>query len=129
MLAMSFSPAQSGPPAPSERGIRLALIFALTAERLSAFYEHGQWLTKAQGASQAADWLLRSKRSLPLAERTALAALSDQFARQVAESVSRATGLYIAHEMIESLDPNHASEISQTLMSECERLLDSLEDQ
>lgn len=128
MLAMSITPERPPHHTPSERGIRLALIFALAAERLSAFYEHGQWLTEAQGASQAADWLLRSKRTLALAERRALAGLSDQLARQVADSVSRETGLYIAHEMMEALDPNHASEISQTLMSECERLLDSLED-
>lgn len=128
MIAMSFAPAPSPHSAPSERGIRLALIFALAAERLSAFYGYGQWLTEAQSASQAADWLLRSKRSLPLTQRKALAGLADQLARQVAESVSRETGLYIAHEMMEALDPNHQSEISQNLMSECERLLDELDE-
>lgn len=128
MVAMSLAPTPSPRSTPSERGIRLALIFALAAEQLSAFYQHGQWLTEAQTTSQAADWLLRSKRSLPLAERKVLARLADQLARQVPESVSRETGLYIAHEMMEALDPNHQSEISQTLMSECERLLDSLGD-
>lgn len=125
---MSLAPTPSPRSALSERGIRLALIFALATEQLSAFYQHGQWLTEAQTTNQAADWLLRSKRSLPLAERKVLARLADQLARQVPESVSRETGLYIAHEMMEALDPNHQSEISQTLMSECERLLDSLGD-
>ena len=30
------------------------MVFALVAERLSAFYEHGQWLTDAQAATLAA---------------------------------------------------------------------------
>jgi len=107
----------------TDRGTRLALIFALVAERLSVFYEHGQWPTQAQGASLAADWLSRSKRSLPLADRRHLSALSDQLARQVAQSLSREAGLYTVHEMMESLDPNYASEIASSLMLECERLL------
>lgn len=111
--------------ASTERGICVALIFALAAERLSAFYEHGQWLTEAQGASLSADWLGRSKRRLPLAERRRLSALSDQLARQVAATLSREAGLYTAHEMMESLDPNYHSEIALSLMVECERLLDS----
>lgn len=109
----------------SERGLRVALIFALAAERLSTFYEHGQWLTEAQGTSLAADWLGRSRRALPLAERRHLSALSDQLARRVAASLSREAGLYTAHEMMESLDPNHHSDIACALMVECERLLDS----
>jgi hypothetical protein len=32
--------------------------------------------------------------------------------------------MYTAHEMMESLDPNHHSEIAESLMVECERLLD-----
>ena len=47
------------------KGERIALVYALAAERLTLFYEHDQWLTEAQGASLAADWLARSKRSLP----------------------------------------------------------------
>lgn len=109
----------------TDRGTRIALIFALAAERLSAFYEHGQWLTEAQGATLAADWLGRSKRSLQLDQRRRLSALSDQLARQVAESLSREAGLYTAHEMMESLDPNYHSEIARSLMEECERLLDA----
>jgi hypothetical protein len=114
------------PPSITERGLRVALIFALAAERLSLYYEHGQWLTDAQGATLAADWLSRSKRNLQLAERRQLSALSDQLARQIGEALSREAGLFTAHEMMESLDPNHQSEIAQSLLLECERLLDSV---
>ena len=112
------------PPPASARGTRIALIFALVAERLSAFYEHGQWLTDAQGASLCADWLARTQRSLPQSERKQLSAISDRLARQVAGSLSREAGLYTVHEMMESLDPNHESEVGRTLMEECERMLD-----
>lgn len=113
------------PSTASERGIRVALIFALAAERLSAFYDHGQWFTEAQGATLAADWLSRSKRQIPLPERRTLSALSDTLARQVQGSVSREAGLYITHEMMEALDPNYESDTARTLMAECERLLDA----
>ncbi|HJV28816.1 MAG TPA: hypothetical protein VJ673_24280 [Aromatoleum sp.] len=112
------------PPATTERGIRVALIFALTAERLTGFYEHGGWLTEARGATLAADWLRRSKRAMELTERRKLSALSDTLARQIQSSVSREAGLYIAHEMTEALDPNYVSEVAQSMMTECERLLD-----
>jgi hypothetical protein len=119
---------QPTPAAPlTDRGARIALIFALVAERLSMFYEHAQWLTEAQGASLAAEWLARSKRDLPLRERKRLSALSDQVARQIEGSLSREAGLFAAHEMMESLDANYhsASEIGQSLMLECERVLDA----
>jgi hypothetical protein len=102
---------------------RKALLFALAAERLSAFYEHGQWLSAAQGASLAALWLSRSKMQLPLAERRLLSELSDQFARQMAGTLSREAGLYTAHEMMESLDPRYQSGVALDLLDECERLL------
>ena len=111
------------PPADS-RGTRAALIFALTAERLSLWYEHGQWPTAAPGATLAADWLARTRRNLPLAERRPLSALSAQLARQIAAPLSRAAGLHTTHEMMEALDPNYESELGQSLMLECERLLD-----
>ena len=104
-------------------GSRVALIFALVAQRLSIFYEHDQWLTEAQGASLAADWLARSKRKLPLTDRRQLSALSDQLARDIAAPLSREAGLYTAHEMMEALDPNYHSELGQTLMEACERIL------
>jgi hypothetical protein len=109
----------------TERGTRVALIYALVAERLSIYYEHEQWLTLSQGSSLAADWLSRSQRSLPVSDRKHLSALSDQLARQIAASLSREAGLYTVHEMMESLDPNYRSEIGGSLMVECEQILDS----
>ncbi|MEO8409994.1 MAG: hypothetical protein ABI478_05440, partial [Propionivibrio sp.] len=85
---------------PIDRGARVAMIYALVAQRLTAYYEHGQWLSEAQGASLAADWLARGKRQLPLAERRHLSALSDDLARDIAVPLSREAGLYTAHEMI-----------------------------
>lgn len=115
---------QETPSSPAtEHGVYVALIFALVAERLTIYYEHGQWLTQAQGASLAADWLSRSKRNLPLAQRRHLSDLSDQLARQIAASTSREAGLYISHEMQESLDPRYQSEIGKSIMIECERIL------
>lgn len=102
---------------------RKALLFALAAERLSAYYEHRQWMTDAQGATLAGEWLSRSKLQLPLSERRLLSALSDQFARQLAESLSREAGLYAAHEMMEALDPNYHSAFAHDMLDECERLL------
>ena len=117
--------ANASEPTLPDRGARIALIFTLVAERLALFYEHGQWLTVAQGASLVADWLTRSKRSLPLSERKHLSALSDQLARQMAESLSREAGLYTAHEMMEALDPNYPSELGMSMMHECERVFEA----
>ena len=108
----------------SERGLRLALIFALAAERLSVFFDHGKTLTDAQAQSLAADWLRRAARSVPRDEQLRMARLSARLAGQISGSVSREAGLYITHEMMESLDPNHRSELAESLMAECERLLD-----
>ncbi len=108
----------------TDRGTYVALIYALVAERLSVFYEHNQWLTKAQGASLAADWLARQKRSLPIDIRRHLSDLSDDLARQIAGTLSREAGLHTAHEMTESLDPKYQSDITPSLMLECERMLD-----
>jgi len=102
---------------------RKALLFALTAERLSAYYEHGQWLTEAQGATLAGEWLSRSRLQLALAERRLLSELSDDFARQLAGTLSREAGLYASHEMMEALDPNYQSAFAHDLLDECARLL------
>lgn len=102
---------------------RKALLFALAAERLSAFYEHDQWMTLAQGASLASLWLSRSKLQLPLDERRLLSELSDDFARHLAATLSHQAGQYTAHEMMESLDPRYRSPIAFDLLDECERLL------
>jgi hypothetical protein len=107
-----------------DRGGCVALIYALVAERLSVHYEHGQWLNQSQGATLAADWLSRTKRQLPLALRKRLSDLSDQLARQITSTTSRDTGLYITHEMQESLDTRYESEIGQSIMVECERAFD-----
>ena len=108
---------------PTPRGLRVALLFALAAHRLSGYYEHGQWLTDAQGASLAADWLARSKNALRLTERRELSAISDQFAREIANQLSREAGLYTAHEMMEALDLNYHSELAETMLAECARRL------
>lgn len=118
---------EAGDLPPTQRGVLAALIFALTAERLTLYYEHGQWLTEAQGATLAAEWLARTQRNLPLAERRRLSGLSDQLARQIGGALSREAGMLTAHEMMEALDPNYHSEIGLSLMAECERLLDAPE--
>ena len=112
------------PPPMTERGVYLALIYALVAERLTIYYEHATWMTQAQGASLAANWLSRSKRNMPMAMRKHLSELSDQLARQIADTTSREAGLYINHEMQESLDPRYHSEIGESIMLECERIFD-----
>jgi hypothetical protein len=109
----------------TDKGTRVALIYALVAERLGAFYEHGQWLTVGQGASLCAEWLARSKRSLALAERQQLSSVSDELARSIAAGLSREAGLYTAHELSESLSVNYHSEVGAAIMVECERALDA----
>ena len=115
---------QSSFAAEAYRGVCVALIFALVAERLTLFYEHDKWLTKAQGATLAAEWLSRSKRSMSTAMRKHVSDLSDGLARQIAETLSRQAGLQTAHEMMEALDPNYPSEIGQSMMAECERVFE-----
>lgn len=102
---------------------RQAVLFALVAERLSAFYDHGVWMNDRQGASLAASWLSRAKIRLPPEDGRLLARLSDGFARHLAASLSREAGLYTAHEMMEALDPRYHSDHARALLDECERLL------
>ncbi len=102
---------------------RKALLFALTAQRLSNYYEHDQWMTVSQGVSLAADWLSRSKLQLSLPERRTLSELSDDLARHLAATLSHQAGQYTAHEMMEALDPRYQSQVAEDLMQECERLL------
>lgn len=116
------------PDRPPDRASRIALLFALSAEQLTAYYEHGQWLSEAQGAARIADWLARSRRRQPLTERHQLAAIGRQLADEIAGSLSREAGLHAAHEMMEALDPNYHSELAETLMIECERRLDAAHD-
>ena len=111
----------------TEPALRAALLFALVAERLTQFYEHGQWLKEGQGATLAADWLARSGRSLPSRGLRALSAESDDLAREIESSLSREAGLYTAHEMNESLDPNFQSEIGLSFMDECRRRIEAMD--
>jgi len=113
----------ASPPPRIDFNTRKALMFALMAERLSAFYEHGQWMTDAQGATLAGNWLSRSKLQLALAERRLLSELSDTLARQLAGTLSREAGLYASHEMMEALDPNYQSAFAHDMLDECERML------
>lgn len=107
----------------TEQETHSALLFALVAERLSVYYEHHTWLTLAQGATLAADWLSRSASRLSVSQRRHLSELSDQLARQIANSVSREAGLHISHEMTEALDQRYVSEIGDSILDECTRLL------
>lgn len=120
-----MTPDKTPPPPADHRGTQVALIFALVAERLSTYYEHGVWLTPAQGATRAGEWLGRTKRALPLPVRRHLSELSDQLARQIASTLSREAGLYAAHELTESLDPNYRSELALSVMAQCEAVLDA----
>ena len=113
--------------AADEPGVRAALLFALVAERLTQFYEHGQWLKEGQGATLAADWLTRSGRTLPSRELRRISAASDDLAREIEASLSREAGLYTAHEMNESLDPNFQSEIGLSFMDECRRRIEAID--
>ena len=102
---------------------RKALLFALVAERLAAHYDHGHWITLAQAATLAADWLSRNQMTLPLAERRAFAELSDDFAREMTSTLSHQAGLFNAHEMMEALDARYQSAVTADLMDECLRRL------
>ena len=121
--------AQTSPlsPALSETGLRAALLFALVAERLGTFYEHGAWLKDSQGVTLASGWLTRSNRRIPAEQLKAISACSDTLARQIEASLSREAGLYTAHEMNEALDPNYQSELSQSLLDQCAQLIDGLD--
>jgi hypothetical protein len=102
---------------------RKALLFALTAERLSNYYEHDQWMTIPQGATVAGLWLSRNKLTLPLPDRRLLSELSDDFARMLAATLTHQAGQYTAHEMMEALDPRYSSQVAEDLMAECDRIL------
>lgn len=110
-----------------DRGTCVAIIFALVGERLTIFYEHGKWISDAQGATLAGEWLARSKRKMSVARRRQLSACSDQLARTIGETVSREAGLHITHEIQESLDPNYESDLGKLLMTECEHAFDESE--
>lgn len=110
-------------PSAIEQDLHGALIFALAAERLSVYYEYHTWLSIRQGATLAADWLARSKSHLSSPQRKHLSELSDQLARNIAESVSREAGVHISYEMTEALDQRYASDIGESIREECRQLL------
>jgi hypothetical protein len=113
----------SGIPVGLDLDTRKALLFALTAERLSKYYDYGQWMTLGQGVSLASEWLSRSKLQLSLPERRTFSELSDDLARHLAATLSHQAGQYTAHEMMEALDPRYRSETALKLLDECERLV------
>lgn len=119
----SDAPGDLARAADADPGTCTALVFALVAERLSAYYEHGCWLTEAQGAQLCAEWLARTRRRLPPVERKRLSAISDALARDVAATLSREAGLATTHALLEALDPNQRSDIAEALMAECARRL------
>ncbi|KKB62516.1 hypothetical protein WM40_17140 [Robbsia andropogonis] len=102
---------------------RKALLFALTSERLSVYYEHDVWPDDNRALDTAKVWLMRQDLVGPPRLIRELAQLSGQFAKTLADSLSREAGLYMAHEMNQSLDPNHASPVAMDLLDECGRLL------
>jgi hypothetical protein len=115
---------KTSPSPVTDRGIHLVLLFALVAEHLSICYEPRRWPKEARAVSLVTDWPARSGRRLRVDERRQLAALSGQLARQIAATLGREAGLQTVHEMMESLDSDHQSEIERSLMVECERMLD-----
>lgn len=106
-----------------EQGQRVALVFALTAEQLNAFYEHGRWLTVGEGSQLIQSWLQRRQGSMASQERQQLSLLSNNLARDIAAGLSREAGLFTAHTMMEALDPNQISPTAATMLEECERRL------
>ena len=124
-MGAAYSNDAVGPDEPSaiDQDPHASLVFALAAELLSTFYEHHTWLTIRQGATLAAEWLARSKSQLSSPQRKHLSELSDQLARQIADSVSREAGLHISFEMTEALDQRYPSEIGESIRAECRQLL------
>lgn len=104
-------------------GTSVAVIYALVAHRLTAFYDEGYRFTEAQAAAMCAEWLARSGKTMPLAQRKQLANLSEQVSAHITNALSREAGLFTAHELMESLDPRHVSEVGASIMEECVRVL------
>ena len=112
---------QSTPPhlPPDEHLPRTRLLFALTAERLQAYYEYAMWMTDEQAVQLTSLWLTRTRVTLTVREKRAFAELSDTLAREVAESVSREAGLFVSHELMQALDPDYQSAIAIDVMNDC----------
>ena len=100
-------------------GLKVALCFALIAERLTVFYDQNHHLTEKEGAYLLDSWLHRGTQRLSFEERKTLSKISNTLATEIIGSVSREAGLYISHELNEALDPNYVSEIAENILSEC----------
>lgn len=121
-MSSDFIGAKASQTVPS-MGVRAAVVYALVAHRLSMFYDNGYWMTSAQGATLCSEWLLEAGHNISLAERKFLSEVSDQVATQIKTTLTRQAGLYMAHELMESLDPRYVSEIGATVMDECVEVL------
>ena len=108
---------------PDEHHPRTRLLFALTAERLSAYYEHGVWITDAQTVQLTSLWQTQTRIALSVKEKRAIAELSDAFAHELAASVSREAGLFISHELTQAQDPDYQSAIGIDVLNECDAKL------
>ncbi|MEY4592730.1 MAG: hypothetical protein RIR18_1625 [Pseudomonadota bacterium] len=108
--------------ADDDKGAKIALLFALAAERTAHFYEHGSFAKDSQYGSLASSWLHRSKRTLSSQNIKHLVALSDQVASQITGTLSREAGLFVSHELQQALDPSFQSEPAIAIMAECERV-------
>ncbi len=108
---------------PDEHLPRTRLLFALTAERLSAYYEHGVWITDAQSVQLTSLWQTQTRLVLSVRDKRAIAELSDTFSRELAASVSREAGLFISHELMQALDPAYQSAIAIDVLNECDAKL------
>ena len=115
------------PPDTTAPGPRIALVYALVAHQLSTFYEHGRWMTTAQGATLCGEWLSRRKLTLPSIERQRLSVIGSDIAEGIQQAVSREAGLYTAHELMESLDARYESTIGKAVMAQCAAALASSE--
>lgn len=107
-------------------GLSGALLFALVAERLAQFYDHGQWPNDGRMRQQALDWLQRAKVKIDSPWLRELVSTSGDMASEISASLSREAGLQTAHEMAESLDPNHPSPIGQMMMAQCVAWIDTM---
>lgn len=108
--------------ADDDRGVKIALLFALVAERTAHFYEHGSYAKDSQYGSLASNWLHRSKKTLSAQNIKHLVALSNEVASQITGTLSREAGLFVSHELQQALDPNFQSEPAIAIMAECERV-------
>lgn len=100
-------------------GLAGALLFALVAERLTQFYDHGEWVGDGRMRQLALEWLTRAKMKIESPWLRELVAASSDMAKGIAASLSREAGLQTAHEMGEALDPNHQSAVAHLMMEQC----------